>query len=223
MIRKLLILTLLAYCATARAQVSKTPVKQEENKSDTSIDYTLLGAPMPDLKLKVFADTANKELPTSASAKTGNKPDSNAATGKQLKRAKKDKGRLKRIKEVTRNPYRTNEDFDQYTNLVVMMFNPNCSHCEDETLMLEKNSSVFNKSKIILLANPLMWEYLPNFTKTLNVFDYPVFIVGSDSTFINKVFSYASLPQINIYNKQRKLVVTLFGEVSINILKKYLE
>ena len=103
------------------------------------------------------------------------------------------------------------------------MFNPNCSHCEDETLMLEKNSSVFNKSKIILLANPLMWEYLPNFTKTLNVFDYPVFIVGSDSTFINKVFSYASLPQINIYNKQRKLVVTLFGEVSINILKKYLE
>jgi thiol-disulfide isomerase/thioredoxin len=223
MIRKLLILTLLAYCATARAQVSKNPVKQEENKADTSIDYTLLGAPMPDLKLKVFADTANKELLTSASAKTGNKHDSNAANGKQLKSAKKDKGRAKRIKEVTRNPYRTNEDFDQYTNLVVMMFNPNCSHCEDETLMLEKNSSVFNKSKIILLANPLMWEYLPNFTRTLHVFDYPVFIVGSDSTFINKVFSYAALPQINIYNNQRKLVVTLFGEVSINILKKYLE
>ena len=223
MIRNLLILLLVAFSFFSRAQLTKNPVKPEVEHPDSTVDYTLIGAPMPDLKLKVFADTADKKLPISASAKTANKQDSNAAAGKQLKSVKKDKGRIKRIKEVTRNPYRTNEDFDDYTNLVVMMFNPNCSHCEDETLMLEKNSPVFNNSKIILLANPLMWEYLPNFTKTLNVFDYPVFIVGSDSTFINKVFSYASLPQINIYNKQRKLVVTLFGEVSINILKKYLE
>ncbi len=223
MLRKLLILLLIAIGSGAWAQETKTPVKSEDKKADEAIDYTLIGAPMPELNMKVFRDTASKEIAGAVLVKTGNNSDTTTGN-KHIKRKKKDNNkRVHKSRRAKQKAYMTNEDFDKYTNLLVMMFNPNCSHCEDETIRLEKSISVFNNSKILLLANPLMWDYLPYFTKTMHVFDYPTLMVGSDSTFLNKLFLYQALPQINIYNKERKLIKTFTGEVGIDSLKKYLE
>jgi protein-disulfide isomerase len=70
-----------------------------------------------------------------------------------------------------------------------MMFNPTCSHCEDETALLEKNIALFKKTKMVLMANPIMWDYLPAFAKTFHIEDFHNITLGVDSAdFINKVF-----------------------------------
>ena len=69
-----------------------------------------------------------------------------------------------------------------------------------------------------------MKAYLPDFVNMLHVMEYPSMHVGIDSSdFINKVYQYTALPQINIYDKERKLIKIYNGEVSVDTLKKYIE
>ena len=105
-----------------------------------------------------------------------------------------------------------------------MMFNPTCSHCEDETALLEKNIFMFKNTNLVLMANPGMKQYMPDFVNRLHITEYPSIHVGIDSAdFINKVYLYQTLPQINIYDRDRKLIKTFNGGVSVDSLKKYAE
>jgi hypothetical protein len=90
--------------------------------------------------------------------------------------------------------------------------------------MLQKNIFYFKKSKIVMMANPVMWEYLPNFNKSFHIDEYSTFTLGVDSSdYITKTFLYSALPQINVYNKERKLIKIFSGEASIDSLKGYIE
>jgi thiol-disulfide isomerase/thioredoxin len=220
MFRKLLFLLLIAFGSNAMAQVTTKSGKNEDKKVDQPIDYKAMGAPMPDLHLTVYIDTSKKDNPVPAA-----KSDTIAQKSKTGRKKKKHPAIENADAPVAKaqKKYLTNEDFDNGANLMVMMFNPTCSHCEDETELLEKNIFVFKKTKIILLANQMMWEYIPNFAKSFHVSEYPTITIGSDSSFINKVFLYQALPQINIYNTKRKLIKTFTGEVIIDSLRKYIE
>ncbi|MFI4962763.1 MAG: hypothetical protein ACHP6H_02785 [Legionellales bacterium] len=123
-----------------------------------------------------------------------------------------------------RKKYMINSDLDNGANLFVMMFNPTCSHCQEQTIMLEKNASLFKKSKVLLLANIIMKPYLSDFVVLTHVDSYPFMYLGLDSTdFINNLFLYQQLPQLNIYNNERKLIRTYTGEVAIDSLKRYIQ
>ena len=120
--------------------------------------------------------------------------------------------------------YLTDKDVSNDANLLVMMFNPTCSHCEDETDLFEKNIFMFKKSNLVLMANPGMKPYLRDFVNRLHVNEYESIRVGIDSgDFISKVYLYGMLPQINIYDHDRKLLKTFNGSVKIDSLKKYIE
>lgn len=118
----------------------------------------------------------------------------------------------------------TNDNLPRKGNLFVMIFNPTCSHCEDETAMLEKNLDLFRKSRLVLSATPQMRPYVYDFIKMMHVNDYPMLTVGIDSAnYLDKVFLYQMLPQINIYDHHHKLLKIYSGEVSIDSLKQYIE
>jgi thiol-disulfide isomerase/thioredoxin len=132
---------------------------------------------------------------------------------------------LNNVKRVTSGKETfTNTDLDNGANLFVMMFNPTCSHCQDETVTIEKNIALFKKSKVVLLANMIMKSYLDDFVKAVNLDEYPSIYLGLDSMgFINNTYLYQALPQINIYNGDRMLIKTYTGEVAIDSLKKYIQ
>lgn len=198
MLRKLLPAAFMLCQLTAIAQSKKVTDRVAE-KPATPINYELVGSPMPGL-LMITIDTPAQ---------------------KQEKRIKK--------ANYLMSPYSTKmftqEHFDNGANLLVMMFNPTCGHCEDETEQLIKNIDRFKKTKIILLANLGMKSYLPNFNRTHRVADYSdVITVGVDSTdFIKNTFLYQALPQINIYSADRKLLKTYTGNVSIDTLMQYIQ
>lgn len=121
-------------------------------------------------------------------------------------------------------PTLTNSDFDNDANLFVMMFNPTCSHCQEETKMLESNIGLFKKSKLILVANKGMKSYLPDFMKQFKTDEFKAISIGADSTnFIDNIYLYSALPQIDIYDRHRKLIKSFAGEVGIDSLKAYIQ
>lgn len=172
-------------------------------KADTAtkIDYMQPGAPMPELLLMSF-DTIRD-------------------FGKRKDR--QNEQFLMDTNNVKTRLYNKN-NFTKKGNLLVMLFNPTCGHCEDQTDILEKNKALFKKSEVILMANKTMKTYLPDFIKNHHVHDYEMFTIGIDSlNFINSTFLYRALPQINIYNTDRKLIKIFAGQVPIDSLKEYID
>jgi len=215
MLRKLLILLCLAIATNAVAQVNITPVKTTPKEVVPEIDYKQAGAPMPRMKLLSYHDSGGKKGESTALK------DSNAASEPRSKKRKK---QLEEEKKIAKHHYITNEDLDNNANLFVMMFNPTCSHCIDETEMLEKNIGLFKRSKLVLIANTTNKDYIAHFVSNNHVADYPAIYVGMDSSdFWGKVFLYQALPQISIYDHNRNLIKSFTGEKPIDSLEKYIQ
>lgn len=118
----------------------------------------------------------------------------------------------------------TNHDLDNNASLIVMLFNPTCEHCELQTETFKQNIFLFKKTKLVLMAGSMMRPYLDFFETTHKVSEYPTMLLGVDSSnFIDNTFLYQSLPQINIYDKNRKLERTFTGNVPMDSLKRYIE
>jgi thiol-disulfide isomerase/thioredoxin len=118
----------------------------------------------------------------------------------------------------------TDKDVKNDGNLFVMLFNPTCEHCEDQTTMLEKNMAMFKKTNIVLVCAKSDKRYLNNFLLLTHIRDYPRINVGMDSTDYGlKTFLYSQMPQMNIYDHNRKLLKIFSGTVPIDSLKMYIE
>jgi len=111
------------------------------------------------------------------------------------------------------------------SNLLVMMFNPTCDHCEEQTRILESNIALFQKSKILMVSGPMMVPLLSYFDANTHISQYPTATVTVDSAaVISRLFNYVALPQINIYSgKDLRLLKTFNGVTPIDSLKAYIE
>lgn len=109
-------------------------------------------------------------------------------------------------------------------NFFLMLFNPTCEHCEDMTRLLGANSALFQKSRIVLVAGSAMLPYLEYFEKHTHYPQFPILQVGVDSSgLIDRTYGYYSLPQINVYGPDRRLVRRFTGETPIDSLKPYIQ
>ena len=205
MSKRLLLILFLGVSTVLSAQkkdgVAPTTVKPQQ---PVKIDYTMPGAPMPDMVL-LSLDTISKTV-----------KEKNHGISKIWK---------KEITKTVKSNTFTNQDFANDANLIVMMFNPTCGHCIEETEVLKRSVGLFKKTKVVLMANRQMEKYLPDFVKERKTKAfYPTFTVGLDSAnFINSVFLYKTLPQINIYSPERKLLKIYNGDVAIDSLKPYIQ
>ena len=118
----------------------------------------------------------------------------------------------------------TKKDVKNNANLLVMIFNPTCGHCAVMTDTLEHYIYLFKKSKLLMITGQNMGQYLEDFESEHNTNQYPTMLIGLDSSnFTNKIFLYNQLPQINIYDKERKLIKIFQGDISIDSLKRYIQ
>ena len=204
MLRKILAIAIVMSGALANAQDKKETNTSKAVSKPAEVDYRVAGSAMPHMLLVTF-DTLVKP----ANEKKINKLNKKA-TGYQVT----DNG-AKMI---------TDKHLDNGANLIVMMFNPTCGHCEDQTELFIRNKELFKKTKLVLMANQNMKAYLPDFIKNHHINDNPIITLGYDSTdFIKETFLYQMLPQINIYSSDRKLLKTYSGNVSIDTLSQYIQ
>lgn len=120
--------------------------------------------------------------------------------------------------------YLTQKDLESEGNLLIMLFNPTCDHCEDQTILFRDNIFLFKKTKIVLVAGSMMKEHLEYFSNNTKISSYPSIQLSVDScNYIEKVFQYKTLPQLNFYDKNRKLTRIFSGSTPLDSLKQYID
>ncbi len=118
----------------------------------------------------------------------------------------------------------TTKNLSPDKNLLVMVYNPTCGHCQEEAILFKNNKDVFKNAEVLLVADTAMREYIDFFHTTTKVFDSPELKMMLDNCeYIKKTFKYQSLPQLNIYNKERRLVKIFLGDTPIDSLKQYIQ
>ena len=118
----------------------------------------------------------------------------------------------------------SDKDVRNNANLFVMLFSPVCDHCENQAIMLGENLKLFKKSKIVLMCGKPYRQYLNNYLLITHNKEHPAINVGVDSTdFIQKTLFIDQMPQMNIYDHNRKLLKIFSGQVTIDSLKQYIE
>lgn len=117
-----------------------------------------------------------------------------------------------------------NKDLGKKKNTIIMLFNPTCEHCQYQTNEFEKNVGILKNVNFLLIAAPGMTEYFPTFESFTHVSQYPSLRVGLDSCkYIEHVFTYTALPQINVYDKDNRLMKVFSGEVAVDSFKRYVD
>lgn len=168
-------------------------------RSEQNIDYTMPGAPMPALLFMSYKDT------------------SSPAEATKQKRKKK---------ENTTGHYTllSGEALINNANLLVMIFSPECEHCNAVATMLENNAVTFKQSQLLLLTSNVLSELIPDFAMRHQLYKYPNTYIGFDSSdFAKKIFLYQSLPQISIYSPERTLIKHFTGDVPFDSLRHYIQ
>ncbi len=199
-------------CLVSSTLLAQKPVKPKFHKTDTT-DYQVIGAPMPKLIITTLFDTAKeKHYNVVIDKKESHKK-------KRIRQNEFDHNLKLHEKLVV-----TQDDLNNDANLFVMMFNPNCSHCEDMTEEIEKYNKYFVKSKWVMVAHKTNKILLPNFIKSFKINDYPFMYIGADSVnFNDNAYMFKALPQINIYDHNRKLIKYYAGDIPMDSLAAYIE
>ena len=215
---RLLLISLCLFSATnAVAQKGKTTTKTTEKQTDIEIDYKQIGAPLPPMRVILHQDTTHAQRLTNAQIEKNNASKSEA----QLKKEARQK---KEREKAESKGYLDSKDLDNGVNLFVMMFNPTCSHCQEAAILMGQHSELFDRTKVVMMANPMMQPYMNDFLVFSRCGNFPFMYLGIDSADnVNKLFLYRALPQINIYNEERKLIKIFNGDVAIDSLRQYIQ
>lgn len=117
----------------------------------------------------------------------------------------------------------TNKDLKVKHHLLLIIFNPTCSHCIKMSKLICSHANLFKNTKVVFMAQQGMMSYFPDYEKKTGFDQHPEFILGVDKNFtIDKLANYKLLPMINIYNKEHQLVKTFNGDIPLDSLKQYL-
>lgn len=111
-------------------------------------------------------------------------------------------------------------------NLIVMIFNPVCDHCETQTRLFMDSISLFKKSKLLLIAAPIQSANLSYFESNVSFSKHSNTVtVSIDSAkVLDKIFNYIELPQLNIYDgKSLRLIKTFNSGAPLDSLRQYIQ
>ena len=109
----------------------------------------------------------------------------------------------------------TKEDLFTKTATLVMIFSPDCGHCQHETEDLLAHINLFKKVQIVM-ATPLEYRYVKKFYTDYNLANYPNITIGTDPGYmLGTFFHVRNMPSLFLYDKRGDLLKAFDGSVSV--------
>ncbi len=116
----------------------------------------------------------------------------------------------------------TKDDLQKKKATVIIIFSPDCDHCQHATKELTANIGLFKKAQIIM-ASSLEYAYVKKFYEEYKIADYPNIIMGRDpSYFFGTFFRVRSFPAIFVYDKKGNFVQSFDGSVPVEKIAEVL-
>jgi hypothetical protein len=105
---------------------------------------------------------------------------------------------------------------------IIIHFNTECEHCQEEAKLIHENIIAFKNAQIIMVA-PNTPQEISAFTKQYGIAQHPEIWVlwDKDHHFVDW-FGSSPFPSVYIYNRKQKLVKEYHGEVKIEAITKYI-
>jgi len=109
----------------------------------------------------------------------------------------------------------TKKDFKKNSNVMIMLFNPDCDHCQHETEELIKNIDDFKNIQVVM-ATMMPFNMMKAFYEKYELTKYNNIVVGQDQNFfLIPFYSVRNLPFLAFYNKKGDFISILEGSVPI--------
>lgn len=111
----------------------------------------------------------------------------------------------------------TKEGLKKKTTLL-MLFSPDCSHCQHETEELVKNRDLLKDLQIVMITFHPLWQ-MNAFVEQYRVRELPDVVVGKDIyTLLPSFYDLRNLPFHALYNKKGNLVYASDGSLPLEKL-----
>ena len=112
----------------------------------------------------------------------------------------------------------TNKELEKKKPTLIMIFSPDCGHCQHATTLLLQNISHFKHTQI-LMTTWLPYSEMLAFYKNYKIADYPQITMGWDSKdFFLPYYHVSSYPGMVVYDKNGKYVTSYSGDVNMKDL-----
>jgi thiol-disulfide isomerase/thioredoxin len=111
--------------------------------------------------------------------------------------------------------YLTKDDLEKKKSVMIMLFSPDCDHCNHETEDIIKNIAAFKKVQIVM-ATMLPFNKMIDFYNKHDLKRFDNIIVGKDVSFFFPVFyNVHNLPFLAFYNKKKELISVFSGALPV--------
>lgn len=110
----------------------------------------------------------------------------------------------------------TRQNINKGKPVLLMIFSPDCSHCQNVTKEIVKNIAHFKKAQIIMITW-LPYADMTAFYKDYKIANYPEIKMAWDSKyFFLPYYNVRNYPKLIVYDKKGKYVKEFQGDVDID-------
>ena len=117
----------------------------------------------------------------------------------------------------------TNENFRKNKSTLIMVFSPECGHCQHVTNLLIDDINHFKNTQI-LMTTWLPYNEMISFYNNYKIANYPQITMGWDKAdFFLPYYHVQSFPMLIAYDKKGKLIRAFDGNVKMETIWKAID
>jgi thioredoxin-related protein len=110
----------------------------------------------------------------------------------------------------------TRDDLKKRKPTIIMLFSPDCSHCQVATKDMLAHIDLFKKAQIVMVSS-LDYSNIKKFYDEYKIGDQHNIIMGRDGTYnLGTFYKLRSYPSIFVYNKKGKFVDSFVGDIKMD-------
>jgi thioredoxin-related protein len=107
--------------------------------------------------------------------------------------------------------------------LLIILFDPNCDHCQHETEEIIAHIEDFKKIQIVMVTNADFAD-LRKFYNNYELFKYKNIVAGVElKYFLATFFAIRNLPYLAMYNKKGDLITTFEGNMKVEKILEFFQ
>jgi len=110
----------------------------------------------------------------------------------------------------------TARDIRRGAPVIIMLFSPECDHCQKQTSLMTKNMSQLRNTEIIMSTFQPLYK-MKDFIRQYKLYQYPNVHVGRDvKYFFGPFYRVRTAPFLALYDKNRNLIKVFEGDVKVD-------
>ena len=128
-----------------------------------------------------------------------------------------------RLLQPDSSTYFNKQDVSKKKAVMVMLFSPDCEHCQHTTEEIIRHMDEFKKVQIIM-STTLLFGKMKEFYRKYSLDRFENIVIGQDVNYVLPVFyEVRSLPFLAFYNRKKKLISVFEGGLPIEKMIEQLD